>query len=88
MMISIKNISDVDLNFSTLLLEDMSIGIGETKQAYNNNSMETTLNTLESIQMCGELRAYIQGDQAVLVVNGVEGNKAQSLNLLEPVINF
>ena len=90
MMIKLKNVSGTETaNFTTLSVKGQSIAPGEQKTVYNNNNMSGMgANSIETLQLCAELMGFITNDVLVFIINGVEADKAQSLNIMQPVLNF
>ena len=79
--IEIKNISTEVLTFDYIKLADQSINPNEIKEIY-------PLNFLSTIQRDEQLKGYIETDKILIIKDGVQGTKQQSLDILVPVVNW
>lgn len=90
MIIQVKNLTATVLpmpaEINILDSEIPALGVADIFN--NEDDAVCPINPISNIQNCCPLKDFIQEDKVVFVVNGVEATKAQSLNILNPVINF
>ena len=88
MVVNAKNIGAENCPFTTLKVMGGAVGVGESKAIFDNGGMmqsSESPNEWSRVQVCTELRKYIDEDKIVLEVDGVQYTKMQSLNALNPL---